>query len=427
VESNQNLVLLLLDFEKAFDTIKWGFLFEALAKLGFCNQWIRWVRALYCSVTSAIKLNEAIGDSFPLARSARQGCPLAPYLFIMATDVLGHMLDDRRFGIKGLALPKGGCIKDETFVHDTALYLQGSRSNMERTQRVLDLFCKASRAKINWNKSAAIWASRKRKEWDWGQEVGLQWIREGKGVRYLGIQVGFHLPTEANFDKMMVALKGKLINWSTCHLSLARKVLVTNQVLLASMWYLAACWNPNPKMCSQVRGVVRNFIWGGKDSNARAKVKWDTLALPTTKGGLGIIDPKTQSKTLLAKLLIRGLAPRGEPWKELLRHRADQIRLPVHGMGPSTQDINWLFAAPKLKRLPCSLWKSIIGTWLNMKQGLCKIESTINAELLRQPVFKNPLITNQERRPFGLSGRSEGNAFASSSYSKVRDFWDPEM
>ncbi len=80
--------------------------------------------------------------------------------------------------------------------------------------------------------------------------MGLQWIPKGKGVRYLGIQVGFHLPIEANFDKMMVAFKSKLINWSTCRLSLTGKVLVTNQVLLASMWYLAACWNPNPKMCS---------------------------------------------------------------------------------------------------------------------------------------------------------------------------------
>jgi len=69
-------------------------------------------------------------------------------------------------------------------------------------------------------------------------------------------------------------------------------------------------------------------------------VKWETLVLSTSQGGLGIIDTKTQSKALLAKLLIRGLALGGEPWKELLRHKANQIRLSVHRMGLTTQDIN---------------------------------------------------------------------------------------
>jgi hypothetical protein len=93
-ESNQDLVLLLLDFEKAFDRIEWSFLFEALARLGFCPQWIKWVSSLYRSASSAIKLNGVEGRTFPLARSVRKGCPLSPYLFILATDVLGHMLDD---------------------------------------------------------------------------------------------------------------------------------------------------------------------------------------------------------------------------------------------------------------------------------------------------------------------------------------------
>ncbi len=52
---------------------------------------------------------------------------------------------------------------------------------------VLQTFCSTSGAKVNWKKSAAIWASKKEKQWSWGEEVGLKWIPEGKGTRYLGI------------------------------------------------------------------------------------------------------------------------------------------------------------------------------------------------------------------------------------------------
>jgi len=107
-ESNQDLVLLLLDFEKAFDRIEWGFLFGALEKLGFRDTWIRWVKALYKGASSIVKLNGEIGPDFKLAHSVRQGCPLAPYLFILATDVLGYMLADPKNEVEGLSLPRGG-------------------------------------------------------------------------------------------------------------------------------------------------------------------------------------------------------------------------------------------------------------------------------------------------------------------------------
>jgi hypothetical protein len=76
-------------------------------------------------------------------------------------------------------------------------------------------------------------------------------------------------------------------------------------------------------MITQIRGVIRNFIWGDKDAPAHAKVKCETLTLPAAQGGLGIIDPKVQSEALLAKLLVRGLTPGGEPWKEMIRSKVD--------------------------------------------------------------------------------------------------------
>ncbi len=106
-ESNQELVLLLLDFEKAFDKIEWCFLFGALERLGFGSTWIRWIKALYKGVTSAVRMNGETGPDFRLARSVKQGYPLAPYLFILATNVLGHMLADPRNEVEGLSLPRG--------------------------------------------------------------------------------------------------------------------------------------------------------------------------------------------------------------------------------------------------------------------------------------------------------------------------------
>ncbi len=101
---------------------------------------------------------------FRFARSIKQGYPLAPYLFILVTDVFGHMLDDPKHEIEGLHLPKGEFVRDQTFGDDTALYLKGSFGNLNKAQVVLELFCLAFGAKVNWGKSMAIWASKEKKE-----------------------------------------------------------------------------------------------------------------------------------------------------------------------------------------------------------------------------------------------------------------------
>jgi hypothetical protein len=96
----------------------------------------------------------------------------------------------------------------------------------------------------------------------------------------------------------------------------------------------------------------------------------------------------------------------------------------VHGKGPSTADINRIFAALKLKKTQCSMWKSIIGAWLNVRVGLTKTNPTSSAEILRQPLFGNPLIFDSNGTPLGTSGLREGNAFAHYGYSRVKDLWN---
>jgi hypothetical protein len=167
-ENGQDLVLLPLDFEKTFDTIEWGFLFIALSKLGFNSKWIQWVSSLYWLSFYSVKVNGEAGEDFRLTKLVRQGYPLAPYLFILATDVLGHMLDDPKHEVDGLSLPKGGCVWDQTFVDDLAFYFKGTHNNLSKTRAVLEIFCLTLGAKVNWGKSAAIWANKERRDWEWG-------------------------------------------------------------------------------------------------------------------------------------------------------------------------------------------------------------------------------------------------------------------
>ena len=103
-------------------------------------------------------------------------------------------------------------------------------------------------------------------------------------------------------------------------LSLAGRIIVANQVLLATAWYSLSCWTISKESIHQIQRLVRNYIWSSKENHvARAKVAWPILTAPKSRGGLGLIDPLSQSKALLAKFVVQGLQPRNDCWKMLLR------------------------------------------------------------------------------------------------------------
>jgi hypothetical protein len=108
-------------------------------------------------------------------------------MFILAMDVLGHMLEDPKHEMEGLLLLKRGCVQDQTFPDDTTFYLKGTPNNLNKFRVVLGMFCRTSGAKVNWGKSMTIWANKGKREWEWGQKVELRWIPEGECVQYFGI------------------------------------------------------------------------------------------------------------------------------------------------------------------------------------------------------------------------------------------------
>ena len=56
-----------------------------LLRMGFPVQWIRVVAALYRTAHSSVLFAGDVGCRFSISRSVRQGCPMAPFLFILVS------------------------------------------------------------------------------------------------------------------------------------------------------------------------------------------------------------------------------------------------------------------------------------------------------------------------------------------------------
>lgn len=156
LENKQDLCMLLLDFEKAYDRVSWTFLRETMHKMGFADIWIQQVMALSANASATVIVNGVQSSPFQLQRSVRQGCPLAPYLFLLTVDVLGQMLQHPACNVQGLKLPDNTIITNQMFADDTLLLLDGTPTNLDRAISVIHKFGAASGAKLNLHKSVAL-------------------------------------------------------------------------------------------------------------------------------------------------------------------------------------------------------------------------------------------------------------------------------
>ena len=115
-----------LDFEKAFDSIEWNFLFKVLDKLNFGPDFKNWVQTFYCNITSCVTNNGYASDFFNLERGVRQGCPLSGKLFVLGIEILALAIK-KNPQIKGIRVGAQE-IKITQYADDTTVFLKNPES-----------------------------------------------------------------------------------------------------------------------------------------------------------------------------------------------------------------------------------------------------------------------------------------------------------
>ena len=83
---------MIIDFEKAFDSMNHVFLIAALKKYGFGDNFIDWIKILLNNQESCVINGGHTTKYFKLERGARQGDPISAYLFILALEIFFIMI-----------------------------------------------------------------------------------------------------------------------------------------------------------------------------------------------------------------------------------------------------------------------------------------------------------------------------------------------
>ena len=146
-------LLMLVDFEKAFDSISWVFIDTVLKYLNFgpCIQ--KWIQVFYSNISSCINVNGLYSSYFPIGRGVRQGDPLSPYLYLLCAEILSIMIRENDT-IKGIDINNQEFLLSQ-FADDTALSLDGSEESFNEAVRVLTSFALVSGLKINFEKNSS--------------------------------------------------------------------------------------------------------------------------------------------------------------------------------------------------------------------------------------------------------------------------------
>jgi hypothetical protein len=231
--------MLKLNFTKAYDVVSWRFLFAIMRKVGIPEGFVAMEQLLFRDTSATVSFNGELMPSFPIQRGVRQGCPLAPYLFLLVAEWLHSATRDAvaTGALSGILLPDG--VTQQTllqYANDTSFSLQAEEGNLQNVAFLLHDFGLASGLVYNPRKTVVYWFSPDRPP-PWIVNFGCQVVVEKNLIKLLGTPFGLDLDVADVDEFLFQKIQKDLQYWSSIFLSLAARAIIVNSVLLSTTWY----------------------------------------------------------------------------------------------------------------------------------------------------------------------------------------------
>lgn len=384
-EENISAYILKIDSEKAFDRVSHDYLFNLLPHFGFGEKFIEWIKILYSDISSAVKCNGHISKFFDVKRSVRQGCSLSALLYVIAAEPLNLIM--KQSNLKGISI-KGSDVTSLLYQHadDTTLTLADEES-VTKTFELLDVYCKASGARVNVEKSEVLSINNKPESLE---KLQLPLIIKHGTIEILGVTLGSD-KTECennNWKKKIENMSNVLHLWKQRNLSLRGKAVVINTLLLSKFWYIMNV-QPVPGWVERdLKKYCLEFLWSNKPS----QIKYTTIIGKEMEGGLNIPDIRQRCYAFRLKWLNKYFDDCVKSvWKSTMNYFMSQYS----NLGLTYETLAITYDNASLSKLP-NYYRELLEAWHIINNGE-REKPEVLSDIYNQPLFSNPHITKNGR------------------------------
>uniref|UniRef100_A0A803TCQ4 Reverse transcriptase domain-containing protein n=1 Tax=Anolis carolinensis TaxID=28377 RepID=A0A803TCQ4_ANOCA len=280
----EELALLTIDMEKAFDNLNWDFFKLLIKELDMGYKFTNAINQIYNKQEAKVKTNSLESQYFKIQKGTRQGCPLSPLLFIFSIEILLNTIrNDPQ--LKGTNIRKYN-YKIRAFADDLICIIEDPIKTINLWMSKFKDFEGITGLKINTDKTMILtknMTDSRQKELT--EKTGIQ---TRKKIKYLGIYLTAKNSQllENNYDNKWKEIKKDLEKWKQLKLSLLGRVSAIKMTILPKMTFL---FQNIPIIRSTQRFKNWNkdlskFIWMGK----KPRIKRTYLTDEKKRGGLGL-------------------------------------------------------------------------------------------------------------------------------------------
>jgi len=376
-------LLLMIDFEKAFDSVSWTFLHKALEFFNFGPDIIKWVTLFYNKINSCVSINGQYSSWFPILRGVRQGDPSSPYLYLICAEILSLMIRQNE-RIKGITLNAKEYLLSQ-FADDTSLCLDGSRRSFEEAIATLERFTSISGLKMNTDKTQVVWiGSRKKCNVKYMQDRNFVW---DPGIfKILGVKLTTDIDriSQINYEDKLITIQRVLKSWKKRNITPLGRITVIKSLLISKLTHLLINLpDPPQDFLISLEDELYNYLWDGKNS----KIKKSVVCKPYSEGGLQMLNIKTFITALKVS------------WLKKLRTEPDFRNLTLN-LYPTLENIDKFgceYANVAMARINNSFWKDVLRHYQKVS---CKCSVSNMDEFLSECIHYNVNVLRDRRIVF---------------------------